>query len=553
MSLIFLAFLLSLATALALTPLARVLGRRLGALDIPDARKVHSTPTPRTGGLAIFAAAALTVVVVQMPEGALAARGDATTQLAYLLAGGLLCFAVGLVDDFRGLGARLKLLFQILAASIAFAGGARIGMGAFADLGALGVLASYGLTVLWFLLFINAVNLIDGLDGLAGGVSFFAALVMVLVSLLGNNLPIALLFAVLAGAILGFLRYNFNPASIFLGDGGSYFIGYAIAGLSILGNLKEQTGAAFLIPMIAMGLPLFDTVVSSLRRFVRGHNIFGADRRHVHHRLLDMGLSTRRAVLLLYLVTVALCSAALVLINFKDDLIGVLLGALFVAALLFGRELGYFRDLQPLLVRRWVDDVLHATGASRQRRRLLDTQLCIARAQSGAELWTHVVEALKKMEFDHARLYLDYAHRSAAGAAGATPKDQPAAALLPAFEWDNPDAHHPSLASANETSALLDVAGANPPSAAPGQWYYRVELPLACEQCGHVFGTLVLVKDHGLGAINQFTLPHVEHLRRAVMQALGRMEDNGTETPCGVRFASKVLPGHDDLPLRCVG
>lgn len=206
----------------------------------------------------------------------------------FLMIGGVVCFITGLADDFRGLSAWKKLLLQIVAATIAYSGGSNIANISLNDFSLSFGILNYGVTVFWFLLFINAVNLVDGLDGLAGGVTFFTCFMMVILSAIDDRYMIAVLFAALSGGILGFLRYNFNPASIFLGDGGSYFIGYAIVGMSIAGSVKSQTGSAMLIPLIGMGLPVFDTVLSSLRRFVRGKKIFGADNEHLHHRLVAL-------------------------------------------------------------------------------------------------------------------------------------------------------------------------------------------------------------------------------------------------------------------------
>ena len=153
---------------------------------------------------------------------------------------------------------------------------------------------SYLITLFWFILFINAVNLADGLDGLAGGIICFVASVMVILSILNDNYVVAMMFTALSGSVLGFLRYNFNPASIFLGDGGSYFLGYMIAALSILGNVKHQVGAATMIPILALGVPLFDTILSPLRRFVKGRKMFHPDDGHVHHRLIRMGFSVKK-------------------------------------------------------------------------------------------------------------------------------------------------------------------------------------------------------------------------------------------------------------------
>ena len=274
MTTILFAFILALFLSLCITPLARFLGRRWGAMDLPSGRKMHTLPVPRIGGVGIFLAFAIT-----LPAFSLFLATDISrllvldTRATALIAGAVICFLTGFVDDFKGLPAWVKLLFQILAASLAYYGGVRIDK-VFIGVGEL-KLGYFGLplTVLWFLVFINAINLIDGLDGLAGGITFIAAMLMVLLSLMGENYLIALLFAVLAGSIMGFLYYNYNPASIFLGDGGSYFLGFAFAGLSLYGSMKGQMGSVMLIPIIALGIPLFDVILSSMRRFLEGKKI----------------------------------------------------------------------------------------------------------------------------------------------------------------------------------------------------------------------------------------------------------------------------------------
>ena len=208
-------------------------------------------------------------------------------------------FLTGLADDFKRLGPGIKFVFQVAGASLAYLGEARVSLFHFGNW-AVGGALDYGFTVIWFVLLINAVNLIDGLDGLASGVVFFACAMMVILSTIGERYLSAMLFAALGGSALGFLRYNFNPASVFMGDGGSYFLGYAVAAISVLESTKAQMGAALLIPVLGLGVPIFDTMLSPLRRFVRGKKMFMPDQGHVHHRLMRMGLNHRRIVLTLY-------------------------------------------------------------------------------------------------------------------------------------------------------------------------------------------------------------------------------------------------------------
>jgi UDP-GlcNAc:undecaprenyl-phosphate GlcNAc-1-phosphate transferase len=518
MNTIFFAFFVALLASLVLTPFARYVGVRFGALDVPDERKVHVVPTPRLGGAAIFVSALCAVGLLELFDAGVAKMLVVDRQFAFLVAGTLVCFFTGLADDFRPLGAKLKLGCQIAAATVAFAGGTWIGMGYFGGLGWFGWMLSYGLTVFWFLLFVNAVNLIDGLDGLAGGVCFFVTLVMVAVTLMTGNVVVAMLFAALAGSVLGFLRYNFNPASIFLGDGGSYFLGFSIAGLSILGNVKEQTWVALLIPLIAMGVPLFDTLLSTVRRFLRGRGIFSPDNRHLHHRLVALGLTTRRAVLLVYGMTIVLCAAALVVVQWQDGRVGFVLAALGAGAVILTRSLGYFDVLGFAQLRNWLDDVAHASGVSKHRRDLLDMQIEIRKSRSLDELWSNVVHLLERLEFSHGRLFL-----VGGGAVGSIDactnggckqgrrRERDASVTADACDEPRPD---------YSWDSSRQQATAGTCSYRSDGWFFRLELPLVAEKNGKVLGVLVLSKAHDLGEMGPRVLLSVEQLRRVLSDVL---------------------------------
>ena len=375
MTTILFTFFIALILSLLLTPLAGRFGKRFGAVDVPDERKVHAIKIPRTGGLSIFITFLLTlasskVLMTQVSDLLVMDR-----QLIFLLGGALVLFGVGLVDDFHRLGHKVKFLFQILVTSIAFWGGIRIGtFSIFGSSVTLGVF-SYFITVFWFLLFINAINLIDGLDGLASGITVFVSTVMIILSILKVDFLTAMLFASLAGSTLGFLRYNFHPASIFLGDGGSYFLGYAIAGLSIIGSVKSQVGATVLIPMIALGVPLFDTILSPIRRFMLGRRMFFPDTGHIHHRLKEMGLTTKKAVWVLYGITFCLCIMAVFVVNIRDERAGLFLIILGVSAVIFVRKLGYFEYFALDKIYGWFRDLTDEAGFSHERRSFLSLQI----------------------------------------------------------------------------------------------------------------------------------------------------------------------------------
>jgi len=399
-------FLIALGFALVLTPAAKWLGVRLGVVDVPMERKVHTTPIPRSGGVAVFLAFTATMSLTNLFVTNVSELFTFDHRTAFGFYGALVVFGCGLWDDFRRLNPWVKLLFQIAGASLAFAGGVSIG-GIFLDWHGIqfGIL-SYAVTVFWFLLFINAVNLIDGLDGLAGGVVFFTCLLMVILSVMAGNFLNAMYFAALGGAVLGFLRYNFNPASIFLGDGGSYFLGYAVAALSIVGSVKSQVGALMLIPLLALGVPVFDTIFAPLRRWVKGRRMFQPDRGHIHHRLLAMGLSSRKAVLILYGVTLALCLLAILIVNLRNEAVGLILILLGGGALILVRKTGYLEYLAFDKFYGWFKDMTDMAGLSRERRTFLAVQMEANKAHTLEEMLATIGDALEMLRFDRAELHL---------------------------------------------------------------------------------------------------------------------------------------------------
>ncbi|MDI6616723.1 MAG: MraY family glycosyltransferase, partial [Syntrophaceae bacterium] len=400
-------FLIALGFSLVLTPAVKWLGVRLGALDVPMERKVHTTPVPRIGGLAVFLAFMATMALTNLYVTNVSALFVFDDRAAFGVGGALVVFGCGLWDDFRRINPGIKLLLQILGASLAYSGGISIG-GIFFDWHGIefGIL-SYAITVFWFLLFINAVNLIDGLDGLACGMVLFTSILMVILSVMAGNYLNGMYFAALGGAVLGFLRYNFNPASIFLGDGGSYFLGYTVAALSIMGSVKSQVGALMLIPLLALGVPVFDTIFAPLRRWVRGREVFRPDRGHIHHRLLAMGLSSRKAVLILYGITLALCLLAILIVNLRNEAVGLILVILGGGALIVVRNTGYLEYLALDKFYGWFRDMTDEAGFSQERRTFLSVQIDMNRARTFEELWNYVGNALEMLRFDKAELRLE--------------------------------------------------------------------------------------------------------------------------------------------------
>lgn len=293
------------AISLALTPLVRALARRIGAMDTPNERKVHPHPIPSLGGVAILIAfgASTALGLYLCPELAEALKG----KLAGALLGILILMGVGIYDDIKGMRATVKLAGQLVAAAVLMLSGFTIEKftSPLSETGSIMVPTAVGLllTLLWVVGLTNSINLIDGLDGLASGIVFIASVTMMLVAVYRADHEIGLLSMAIAGAVLGFLRYNFYPASIFMGDTGSNSLGFIFAAMSLLGTSKSTVAVALLVPIASMAVPLMDTGLAFLRRSFRGKHPFKGDREHLHHRLLALGLSHRQAVMLIYFIS----------------------------------------------------------------------------------------------------------------------------------------------------------------------------------------------------------------------------------------------------------
>jgi UDP-GlcNAc:undecaprenyl-phosphate GlcNAc-1-phosphate transferase len=287
-----------------MTPQVKRFAENIGAIDEPNERRINVLPIPRMGGLAIFFGFVVSALLVV----------NMSTPVMGLLLGAVIIAVMGALDDILSLNPWIKLAGQILAALVAIRCGIvfdAISNPGFLDAGTtinIGWL-SIPLTVLWIVLCTNAVNLIDGLDGLAVGVSAISSASMMIVSLLlpimvDSNVP--LLLACLTGACIGFMPYNLNPAKIFMGDVGSQFLGFVLSCVSIIGTFKFHTIITFLVPLLALAVPLFDTIFAIIRRILRGQSPFQADREHIHHRLLALGMNQKQVVAILYGISAVL-------------------------------------------------------------------------------------------------------------------------------------------------------------------------------------------------------------------------------------------------------
>ncbi|MGB3616393.1 MAG: MraY family glycosyltransferase [Elainellaceae cyanobacterium] len=308
-----LAFVISAGIVLLSTPIVRKIGLTSGRVDQPNERKMHRQPMVRLGGISIFLGALTALLVVWSLGGFGILPPNKEYEIWGVTVGGLAFFLIGLADDFFDLSPFVRLAMQALVSSAAWYVGVKI---AFIDIPLVGItqlpmLVSLLATVIWLVGMANAINWIDGLDGLAAGVSGIAAVVMLIVSLFMSQPAAALIAAALAGGTLGFLRYNFNPAQIFMGDGGAYYIGFTLAGVGIVGLIKSLTTVAVLLPLLILAVPILDMSAVIIDRLWRGKSPFTADNRHLHHRLLNAGLSHRLTVLFIYSLTLWVGSLAL--------------------------------------------------------------------------------------------------------------------------------------------------------------------------------------------------------------------------------------------------
>lgn len=294
-------FLTAFVLAAAFTPLAIWLAPKIGIMDIPkDERRVHSKPIPLFGGMAIFVGVMASILIFIMP------KFIPGKSIEGILLGGLLIYVFGVLDDWREFSPKLKLLGQIVCACIVYASGIRLGfITNFLGGGDLifGTIASFLVTVIWIVGITNAVNLVDGLDGLAAGISAIASLCIAYAGFIHGHYVAATAMLAVAGGALGFLPYNFHPAKVFMGDGGSQFLGFCLATFSLIQPVKSATVVAVAIPALVLGLPIFDTAFAIVRRIIRRQSIVVADKEHLHHRIMRAGFGQRRSVMLMYCIS----------------------------------------------------------------------------------------------------------------------------------------------------------------------------------------------------------------------------------------------------------
>ena len=305
-------FLISVTVVLWTIPDVKTVGLKLGIVDRPNARKIHKNPVVRVGGVSIFIGAISALLIIWRLGGFSMVSPDREGEIGAVIFGSIVFFFIGLADDLFNLTPISRLIAQLVVATICWFMGVRIDFLSvpFDSLIQLGWL-SLPITVIWLVGMANAINWIDGVDGLAAGVSGIAAVVMLIVTLFMNQPGAALIAAALAGGALGFLRYNFNPAQIFMGDGGAYFMGFTLAGVGVIGLVKTTAVTAVLLPYLILAVPILDMSAVILSRISKGKSPFIADKSHLHHWLLKAGISQRLTVLFIYSLTLWVGSLAM--------------------------------------------------------------------------------------------------------------------------------------------------------------------------------------------------------------------------------------------------
>ena len=297
-------FLVALGLSLAATPLAMKIAPKIGAMDVPkDSRRMHDHAIPRFGGLAIYIGSAAAMVIFL----------NFDAKILAIVAGGTMIYILGIIDDLVDLDPKIKFAGQTLVAVVVYALGIRITFitNFFGEGNSqLGDIWCFIVTVLWIVGITNTVNLIDGLDGLAAGTSAIISLCIAYAAYIHGTYETTGAMLALAGGALGFLFFNFYPAKIFMGDGGSLYLGFMMASVSVTGTVKSATLVSMIIPVVVMGVPIFDTFFAILRRIVNKKPIMTADKGHLHHRLMKLGYGQRRATLMLYGMTAIMGVAA---------------------------------------------------------------------------------------------------------------------------------------------------------------------------------------------------------------------------------------------------
>lgn len=330
---------ISILISAVLTPFVKKIAVKLDVIDIPkDSRRVHNKPIPLLGGLAIYFSFIITLILN---------RGELSSPEKGMIFGATVIVIGGFIDDKYDIKPWCKLSFQILAALILIYFGIRItiitnpvsNIYQYIHIG----MFSIPLTIIWVVGITNAMNLIDGLDGLAAGIALIASVTLSIIAILNGRNEAAIVTIIFAGSILGFLPYNFNPASIFMGDTGAQLLGFMLAAISIEGAIKSAAVFPIAVPILAFGIPIYDTLFAVIRRKINGKPIMSADKGHLHHRLLDMGLNQKQAVLIMYVISAILGSFSIIAAEVNPQRAYFLLLGVMVVLIILAWKVGFFK------------------------------------------------------------------------------------------------------------------------------------------------------------------------------------------------------------------
>jgi UDP-GlcNAc:undecaprenyl-phosphate GlcNAc-1-phosphate transferase len=385
--------------ALITTPAVIRLARWIGAVDHPNARSVHKQPTPRIGGVAIFISSMCVIVgILCLCNSVGEASGDTRWQLVTLLGSAAFVFLVGLADDLKGVPARFKFLAELIAAGALCFAGVRIDVIGITDHFVLSLhWLGCPLTLLWVVGITNAINLSDGLDGLAAGISAIASGVIAILAMYRGNVIMAVFALALTGSLSGFLVFNFHPAKIFMGDCGSLFLGFIIAASSVMCMTKSSAVVGLTLPALALGIPIFDTLFSMLRRYLERRSLFAPDRGHFHHRLLDLGMHQRHAVMIIYMLTLLSSGLGLLMIVTRDVGALIVLGGILFLLLVAFRVVGAVRLRETLT--RLRERYRFSQQERVQRTAFENAQLRFRQVRDASQWWQAICEAASQMGF----------------------------------------------------------------------------------------------------------------------------------------------------------
>ena len=528
-------FLIATFASLVLTPLIRRLCQRYRLLDEPrDPRRVHSKSVPRLGGIAVYLSVLLALSTLPFVDNLLTqALRSRVPELLITLLPASLVLCLGIYDDLRGVNATVKFIALGLIASLFYYMGGRIEVLALPFFGGVYLPSTIGflVTILWLVGIANAFNLIDGMDGLASGAALFSSLVILVVSLAGENQFMIVTSLVLCGSLIGFLRYNFNPASIFLGDSGALFVGFTLAALSVLGTQKATTAVAVITPILAFGLPVVDTGVTMARRLISGRPLFQGDSEHIHHMLLARGWSQRHAVLILYGVCAAFGLLAAISTKTSSPVTGLVLFVIFVAVIVAVGHLRYHEvDEIRAGVKRTVGDRRVRMANNIRIRR---ASLALSKASDLHELFEAIRHMLDFEEFAYANVHIGEAGRA-----------EVIERAIAASRHRHPS-HPLELRNGRVywSWTRRDIKSEEAVIGSPNYWCLRLPLSTGDAELGWMnlyrsFGNEPLLID-----MNYLSAPFKEELSRAAERILNSASEEVVKTDLGVQIKTGAAAG----------